>query len=683
MNQNKIITYSLLAYIRNNTDEQSIKSSLDIFIPLIKRVLSKLNNDNIHKGKNISEIKERADQEYGLNFPLPVLEKILREIAKEVNTEDKTRFEIYNDKSFAILEYTFDDYEKTITEREEKIKSIEKLFTKFKEAQTDNVIDSKSIFEFVERNKYNLSKYLSDKKEFDDKDYTLEARFINHFKKTEVYEIIKDIYLGSILSCYIEYKPNIKVNSKKVELLFDTNFIVSLLDLNTQESTHTCKTLVEVARKSAYSFSVLEETIQETKNLLMKKAEDFDKSFLSKRINPEDVFNACERRGLKRSDLENIADNIEFELEKYNINIIKSGLNKSSIQDTAEYRKLKNIRESKIGAIHDAIATIYVKRKRENKKIKNFEDVNIWFVNNSFSHSSYLLENEKGYQPEVIRVDNLLNILWLSNPSIANNDLSDIGLSSSISLTLSQNLPKAKVLKQLDENIYKYAKDNISDENIIRISNRITVDKLEEIEELNALAEKKDKQEFINRLNEVADKQKETEEKTKQNLEEAFNFFTSEVRNIVEKRKIYEDKSAKDEDTIENLQKEIKDLKALNIKEKEEQDKKIQELKNEIKNKEIEDYKNTQVDEWQKKSRNKMKYAIILIILYILILLFLNQWSLSSLGNMLKENPIFNTILSIILFFINVIFVTEYIQSKAQTQIKAFKENLKIPSHLK
>lgn len=682
MNQNKIITYSLLAYIRNNTDEQSIKSSLDIFIPLIKRVLSKLNNDNIHKGKNISEIKERADQEYGLNFPLPVLEKILREIAKEVNTEDKTRFEIYNDKSFAILEYTFDDYEKTITEREEKIKSIEKLFIKFKEAQTDNVINSKSIFEFVERNKYNLSKYLSDKKEFDDKDYTLEARFINYFKKTEVYEIIKDIYLGSILSCYIEYKPNIKVNSKKVELLFDTNFIVSLLDLNTKESTHTCKTLVEVAGKSAYSFSVLEETIQETKNLLMKKAEDFDKSFLSKRINPEDVFNACERRGLKRSDLENIADDIESELEKYNINIIKSGLNKSSIQDTAEYKKLKNIRESKIGAIHDAIATIYVKRKRENKKIKNFEDVNIWFVNNSFSHSSYLLENEKGYQPEVIRVDNLLNILWLSNPSIANNDLSDIGLSSSISLTLSQNLPKAKVLKQLDENIYKYAKDNISDENIIRISNRIIVHQLEEIEELNALAEK-DKQEFINRLNEEANKQRETEEKTNQNIKDVLNSFVSEVKNIVEERKIYEDKSAKDEDTIENLQNEIKDLKVVNIKKKEEQDKKIQELENKIKNKEIEDYKNTQVEKWQKKNRNRMICFLMVIPLYMIFLLYLNQWNPVAFITMWKENPILNIVLTIILFIVNSMPIYKYHQSHTPTQIKAFKENIEIPLHLK
>lgn len=665
MNQNKIITYSLLAYIRNNTDEQSIKSSLDIFIPLIKRVLSKLNNDNIHKGKNISEIKERADQEYGLNFPLPVLEKILREIAKEVNTEDKTRFEIYNDKSFAILEYTFDDYEKTITEREEKIKSIEKLFTKFKEAQTDNVIDSKSIFEFVERNKYNLSKYLSDKKEFDNKDYTLEARFINHFKKTEVYEIIKDIYLGSILSCYIEYKPNIKVNSKKVELLFDTNFIVSLLDLNTKESTHTCKTLVEVAGKSAYSFSVLEETIQETKNLLMKKAEDFDKSFLSKRINPEDVFNACERRGLKRSDLENIADNIESELEKYNINIIKSGLNKSSIQDTAEYKKLKNIRESKIGAIHDAIATIYVKRKRENKKIKNFEDVNIWFVNNSFSHSSYLLENEKGYQPEVIRVDNLLNILWLSNPSIANNDLSNIGLSSSISLTLSQNLPKAKVLKQLDENIYKYAKDNISDENIIRISNRITVHELEEIEELNALAEKKDKQEFINRLNEVADKQKETEERTNQNIKDALNSLALEVKSIKEERKMYANKSINDTSIIDSLNKELdkKDSELLN------KDDEIKKLKNE----KIERYKTD-------KLRNRQIISFVLLLGYIFVLIayyIYNQKSFEEAFNEIKKDWFLHS------FIFTLLFTYWFLMNFNESNKKSFKDNIKIPEKFK
>lgn len=101
----------------------------------------------------------------------------------------------------------------------------------------------------------------------------------------------------------------------------------------------------------------------------MKKAEDFDKSFLQKKINPENVFNACERRGLKRNDLEYIADNIKHVLGEYNINIIKSGLNKNVVQTTKEYKNLKNIRESEISAIHDATALLYVKGKRKNKKI--------------------------------------------------------------------------------------------------------------------------------------------------------------------------------------------------------------------------------------------------------------------------------------------------------------------------
>jgi len=56
---------------------------------------------------------------------------------------------IYSDKGFSISEYTFYEYDEVISEREEKIKNIEKLFTKFKEAQTDNIINSKSIFDFL------------------------------------------------------------------------------------------------------------------------------------------------------------------------------------------------------------------------------------------------------------------------------------------------------------------------------------------------------------------------------------------------------------------------------------------------------------------------------------------------------------------------------------------------------
>jgi len=545
--KNKIITYSLLAYIRNNNRESgSIKSSLDIFVPLIKRSLSKLNSQGIVRGKNINEIKLVVDKDYGLDFPIPVLTLILKQIAKEVNIETETKFALHNDGSFSISEYIFDDYEEIFSEREEKIKNVQELFKEFKKGQTEQHVNTESIFEFIEKNKYSLSKYLNGKKEIKPQDFNMEAKFILYFKNTQVYDIIKDIYLGTILSCYIEYKPNITLNSKKVELLLDTNFIVGLLDLNTQESTHTCRTMIKIAKNSGYSISVLKSTIEETKNLLKNKADNFDKSFLQNKINPEDVFNACERRNLKKNDLERIIDNIEEYLVHYEIEIKDIKYNINLIKETKEYKSLKNIRNSEASAIHDATAITYVRNKRNNKKIKKFEDVNCWFVNNSFSNTHFISEGKKDYQPEEIKVDVLLNILWLSNPSISkdvmNDNLANIGLMSSISLTLNQNLPKTRVLKELDDNIYKYAKDNISDEDIVRISNRIVDKQLTdiEVENLNKLAEKGNKEDFITKLREESSKQKEKEEKVSQNIDRVFKILISQIKKTADTEKSIE-----------------------------------------------------------------------------------------------------------------------------------------------
>ena len=537
--KNKIITYSLLAYIRNNNRESgSIKSSLDIFVPLIKRSLSKLNSQGTVRGKSINEIKLVVDKDYGLDFPIPVLTLILKQIAKEVNTETEIKFTLHKDDSFSISEYIFDDYEEIISEREEKIKNVQELFKEFKKGQTEQHVNAESIFEFIEKNKYSLSKYLNGKKEIKPRDFNIEAKFILYFKNTQVYDIIKDIYLGTILSCYIEYKPNITLNSKKVELLLDTNFIVGLLDLNTQESTHTCRTMIKIAKNSGYSISVLKSTIEETTNLLKNKADNFDKSFLQNKINPEDVFNACERKNLKKNDLERIIDNIEENLAHYEIEIKDIKYNINLIKETKEYKSLKNIRNSEASAIHDATAIIYVRSKRNNKKIKKFEDVNCWFVNNSFSNTHFISESKKDYQPEEIKVDVLLNILWLSNPSISkdvmNDNLANMGLMSSISLTLNQNLPKARVLKELDDNIYKYAKDNISDEDIVRISNRIVDKQLTdiEVENLNKLADKENKEDFITKLREESSKQKEKEEKISQNIDRVFKILISQMKKL-------------------------------------------------------------------------------------------------------------------------------------------------------
>ena len=117
---------------------------------------------------------------------------------------------------------------------------------------------------------------------------------------------------------YLSFRP--KDVQMGVELVLDTNFLVSLLDLNTEESTRTCNMLIEVGQRLGYSFTVLNETIEEMQGLLAFKAENLDKAIIAKSINREDIYNACDRRSLCGVDLERISDNLTSILtDKYKL----------------------------------------------------------------------------------------------------------------------------------------------------------------------------------------------------------------------------------------------------------------------------------------------------------------------------------------------------------------------------
>lgn len=122
----------------------------------------------------------------------------------------------------------------------------------------------------------------------------------------------------------------------------------------------------------------------------------------------------------------------------------------------------------------------------------------------------------RGYQPEIIRADELLCILWFIKPDIgrsgSNDGIVDTNLNALISCTLNSSLPQASIIKELDDNIQKYKDASISDKDILRIATRITTHQLKNIEELNEIAESDSKQ-FVQRLKEEAGKQKEDEDK--------------------------------------------------------------------------------------------------------------------------------------------------------------------------
>ncbi len=85
MTENKAITYSLLAHVRNSGT--LIKGPIDPFVPLIKRSLFKLNSRGILSGESIKEIHDISTELYSIDFPLPVLKTILLQIANDVNED--------------------------------------------------------------------------------------------------------------------------------------------------------------------------------------------------------------------------------------------------------------------------------------------------------------------------------------------------------------------------------------------------------------------------------------------------------------------------------------------------------------------------------------------------------------------------------------------------------------------
>jgi hypothetical protein len=180
------------------------------------------------------------------------------------------------------------------------------------------------------------------------------------------------------------------------------------------------------------------------------------------------------------------------------------------------------------------------------------------------------------YQPEIIKVDDLLNVIWLSNPSIntsiPNDELIDIGLTSLVASTLNEALPKVRIIKELDLNIQKYRNESISDKDVLLLSTRIANGQVKNIEKLNDLA-KNDIKKFNESIKEEARKQEiiENERNTRfedllSKLEDKYNEL-SDYKKAFDKRKSKEMETLKEKSQTELSKKEveIKNLKLENI----------------------------------------------------------------------------------------------------------------------
>lgn len=687
----RALTYSLLSHIRSTG--KLINGPVEIFVPLLKRALSKLNEKGVFGGE-ILEIKNEADSLYQIDFPIPVLRLILKKIADEINSESPS-FQLFQDNTFKISNYAFTEFEETISTHKVEIENLNKLFIDFCESSSDNITDCSSLIEFIEKNKLTLSKYLSHTKIENGHDYTVQARFVDFFKSVpKVYDIIRKLYLGSILAGYLEYK--VKHVRSNVELLFDTNFILGLLDLNTPESTHTCSKIVEITREQGFRLSVLKDTLIESNSLLKGRAYNFNSTYLQKKVYPEDIYNACDRRDLNSADLERIADNLEKSIDEYGISVIHDTTKYKNIAKySSEYEALKQYRSSDIAALHDATAFHYVMNKRGGK-VRDFEDVNCWFVNNALNRDKYG-DDQKWekleYQPVIIKADDFLNIIWLRNPAVTKSvdpfELSDIGLSSLVSLGLSESLPKLSIIRELDDNIRKYSEDSkLTDGDIVRIATRITTKQLKDLDHLNELA-KTDKEQFVERLNAEAEKQRQQDEERLKRLDSLLEYFEKKAIKLVNIRSDYENRTKSKIAEVENLNTTVsnKDAEIIELRKKLDFEKrKSQDVVETIKAEKRQTFIDQKLFRWQRKSTIELIIWVVVFCIFLTLILFLSNWNsekATAYYDEIKSSIIFSSVVSLIsMAFSGISLKKWYDRHHNYSNIENYRKQIIVPKKL-
>ena len=468
MEKKLILTYAVLAYLKE-TSSSSNTSIFDIYIPIVKKglsIYSEENNISQIMGRAFTEIKDKIYDVFGISIPIPVLAQILRRIEEQIN--DDNVFKINNDNSFIIKSYIFSDIDEIISTENEDIKYLETDFCNYCRENNSNITFDELI-NFIKAQEIDL--FTSGKSAFLEADSILPQYLYTNIKnKGRIYQIICNLYLGSLLASYFELKlDNI---SNNIKFLIDTNFFISLIDLNTEDAYSVCNQVFALCKEMDGHFYILESTIKQINVLLNNRIQDFGcKDFIGT-VKTADVFNACIRRNLQKTELEAIKDSVSRKLRDFHVETIYDVQIKDIIENakkSEEFRSLRKKRSNDDSALNDVVAEFYVKKYRGNT-ITSFSDVKCWFLHNSYSPYEYT-SNQRIYDRWSIGANELLVLLWLASPAQSNNIKTDIlikgGIATYITKYRRAKTPSTKILKEIKQKLDNAVSLGVVDEQTI------------------------------------------------------------------------------------------------------------------------------------------------------------------------------------------------------------------------
>lgn len=445
-------TYALLGYLKETSPSKA--AITELYIPIVKKAMSEYALEKgltEYKGSSLSEISHKIKSIFDIEIPLPILAKIMEAISKEI--DDENVFALYQDGAFIIKSYVFDSIDEVI--EQEKL-NIEKLRLDYHVYCNTNGYK----FDFEELKLFILAQQIelfTDKRsDLLNVDYYVPKYVLERLDVEPIFKVMSNIYLGSIIASYLEQNITKKVTD--AELLLDTNFFISLIDLNTEDAHHTCNQLFSLCQQLGYRFTMLNSTVNQIRVLLSNRINDFASRDFIGSVRCADVFNACIRKNLDKTKLERIKDNIQRLIEERGIVIVHDAQIKVLIEKakrSQEYKELLQRRKNADSALNDTVAKFYVESKRGHD-VREFVDAKCWFLHNSYSPYDYSY-GRKIHERYLISANELLVLLWLSNPAqgqqIKINDVTKGGIASYITKYRRSKMPTRDTLKIIKKRV--------------------------------------------------------------------------------------------------------------------------------------------------------------------------------------------------------------------------------------
>lgn len=611
-NKNTLTSYSFLAALNENgTDLYNA-----VYLPLCKRALAIYTKENTHGTSN--DIKKVMKDEFGIDMPLLVVQKLIVAIANGMSRKQKEKsdFKYFEKgKSFQCNSYVFNDLEQAYETERRQANALQEAFEVFVKSQdADSEGEMPSFASFIDRYKNELSSFLSGKTKSLNVDvnssFMSHVRFLQYIETNNdtLFRVAERIFMGSIIASYIE--SDMDVNAKpesKVTYFLDSKIVLEALDLQNAEDTLPIRELMKLIRETGGTVKVLDVTVNEIQSIISSAINNYNKD------NPTTTVNeACLRIKQNKTWLTKIngnlgnylTDTLKVEITKVSENDIKDFTNS---EDT---KQLQKIWYRKNTAAHDVIVYLYVRKRRKSNSINTFiQKASYWFVTANGRLCDFnMSRKENGYPNETILPQELTSLLFLQNPKKYGERVSTIGLNELIAQTLSDEYPSRDILNEFDSAIRENV--NISDNDYRLVLSAVSQQSTKQLQKiLDESVSSKDK--FNSEIHQIIAKERNRQNKEKKERDEAVKEYTLSVKEKAE----LSGKNRELEDKLAALSKQVSDMQESNKRNEEEVNKK----------------------EKQRIKRNRIIYSI-LITLIIILVLILVQITIVDLKEWVKKS---------------------------------------------